>query len=82
MEELAELTQAVAKYTILPSVPATDAEAEAVRLAVNHMAEELADVSIVLDQLEMIADIHDAAARWRWKKLQKLRARMEEGENA
>ena len=59
MEELAELTQAVAKYTILPSVPATDAEAEAVRLAVNHMAEELADVSIVLDQLEMIADIHD-----------------------
>ena len=78
MEELSELVQAVAKYTVLPSIPATDAEAEAMTRAMDHVAEEIADVRIMLDQLEMITDTHDRAARWRWKKLMRLRQRLDE----
>ena len=33
-----------------------------------------------LDQLEMIADCHDQVGRWKWKKLKRLRERIEEDE--
>lgn len=78
MEELGELTQAIAKYTNMPAIPGSDAETEALRAARDHVAEEIADVGIMLDQIGMLLGIGSAAARWRWKKLMRLRQRLED----
>ncbi len=80
MEESGELVQAVAKYTALPVPAMSDAEAEHAKQTINHLAEEIADVRIMLDQLEMIADCHDKVGRWKWKKIRRLRERIEEDE--
>ena len=80
MEEAGELVQAVAKYTALPVPAMSDAEANYATQTIDHLAEEIADVRITLDQLEMIADCHDQVGRWKWKKLKRLRERIEEDE--
>lgn len=81
MEEAGELVQAVAKYTALPVPAMSDAEAEYAKRTIDHLAEEIADVRIMLDQMEMIADCHDQVDRWKWKKIKRLRERIEEDEN-
>lgn len=81
MEEAGELVQAVAKYLCMADLPMSDAEAEYAKRTKDHLAEEIADVRIMLDQLEMIADCHDQVDRWKWKKIKRLRERIEEDEN-
>ena len=48
---------------------------------VDHVAEEVADVRIMLDQLCMIFDVEDRAVRWRWHKLQRLKDRLDQMED-
>ena len=42
----------------------------------DHVAEELADVRIMLDQLELILDNHDRVQEWEYEKLMRLDARV------
>lgn len=44
---------------------------------VDHVAEEIADVRIMLDQLCMIFDIEARAGQWRYHKLQRLKERLD-----
>lgn len=46
---------------------------------VDNIAEEIADVRIMIDQLEMIYGIEDRSREWEWKKLVRLKERLEEG---
>lgn len=42
----------------------------------DNIAEEMADVRIMLDQLEMIFDNHDAVRQWEYRKLMRLNERV------
>ena len=77
MEEAGELVQAVAKYTALPVPAMSDAEAEHAKQTINHLAEEIADVRIMLEQVCMIFDIEERAQQWRWHKLVRLKERLD-----
>lgn len=76
VEEMGELTQALAKLAGNPDAPNPD-----YNKMVDHVAEEVADVRIMLDQLCMIFDVEDCAVRWRWHKLQRLKDRLDQMED-
>ena len=76
VEEMGELTQALAKLAGNPDAPNPD-----YNQMVDHVAEEVADVRIMLDQLCMIFDVEDRAVRWRWHKLQRLKDRLDQMED-
>ena len=65
MEEMAELTKELSKF--LRGAHNEDA-----------IAEEIADVRIMLDQLEIMFDCAGAAAVYRAAKVERLRKRLEE----
>lgn len=44
----------------------------------DHIAEELADARIMLEQIEMIFSVEDRAEVWRQKKLERLLRRLQE----
>lgn len=69
VEELGELTQAMAKQLLEPS----DANR-------SHVAEEIADVRIMLEQAEMILDIRAEATRWKYDKLKRLKERLDQSQ--
>lgn len=68
MEEMAELQKELCKNT---------------RGAdnVEHIAEELADVQIMTEQMSLLFGCEGLAANYRQMKLERLRARLEETEN-
>lgn len=74
VEEMGELTQALAKLAGNPGAPNPD-----YNKIVDHVAEEVADVCIMLEQICMIFDVEDRAVRWRWHKLQRLKERLDQG---
>ena len=76
MEEMGELTQALAKLAGNPDAPNPD-----YNQMVDHVAEEVADVRIMLEQICMIFDIEERAVRWRWHKLQRLKDRLDQMED-
>ena len=49
------------------------------RCDVDHVAEEIADVEIMLDQLMIIYQCRDAVKAWRRKKLKRLWLRLKGG---
>ena len=67
-EELAELQQAICKALTTGYMT---------REMWNHIAEEIADVEIMLWQLKHIYQNRDAVAEWRERKIQRLYDRME-----
>jgi NTP pyrophosphatase (non-canonical NTP hydrolase) len=46
----------------------------------ENIAEEMADVRIMLDQLEIIFGNHDEVKRWEFRKLQRLNRRLKAAE--
>ena len=42
----------------------------------QHIAEEIADVQIMLEQMMMLYELHYDVAAWRWKKVDRLRNRL------
>lgn len=77
MEELGELIQALAKY--IGPVPEDGTE---IMTIIDHVAEEAADVSIMLDQLRIILDNSELVDDWRYKKLVRLAERIESEEES
>ena len=49
------------------------------RCDIDHVAEEIADVEIMLDQLKIIYQCRDAVKAWRRKKLKRLWMRLKGG---
>lgn len=47
------------------------------RCGVDHIAEEIADVEITLEQIKIIYDCRDAVSEWQHKHLDKLRRKIE-----
>lgn len=45
----------------------------------DHLAEEIADVYIMLEQMEMLYDL-DTVALWKAKKVERLKKRLEESD--
>ena len=70
IEELGELIRAIAR--------ARTCDDEERDTAFENLAEEMADVEIMLEQLEIIHDNQDEVAVWREIKLGRLSARMRE----
>ena len=70
MEECAELIQAVTKYIRFPG-PSTK----------KDLAEELADVQIMIEQLAKALDIENEVAAMRIEKLKRLEQRLNEKES-
>lgn len=71
IEELGELIRAIAKRW-------TCGDAEESDEAMSNLAEEMADVEIMLEQLKIINSNRDKVAVWREIKLGRLSARMRE----
>lgn len=72
IEELGELIQAAAKLCA-----GQDRLSGAAReQAVDHVAEEIADARIMLQQLCMILDVEERAVQWEYHKLARLRERI------
>jgi hypothetical protein len=67
LEEMAELTLEILHHRIG-------------RGDIRHIAEELADVRIMLDQAEIIFRCADQAADWRQRKVERLAAKLFEEE--
>lgn len=74
VEEMGELTQALTKY--LQAVD--DASAHAQELMRHHIAEEMADVVITMDQLGIIFDNIDEVRDWKSKKQRRLADRLDQ----
>ena len=72
MEEAGELVQALAKLAGDPGAPCPDYNRR-----VDHVAEEIADVRIILEQICMIFDIEGRAGQWRYEKLMRLKERLD-----
>ena len=68
MEELGELIRAIARVKMC--------NVEETYTARDNLAEEMADVEIMLEQLKIIYDNRDKIKIWRRIKLGRLRARM------
>lgn len=66
IEEMAELTQALCKMERVPESPACDS-------ARNHVLEEIADVQIMLNQMQLL---YGDCTDWEIKKLERLAWRM------
>ena len=62
IEEMSELTKALCKDTRYPNTPAV----------LDNVAEEIADVRIMLDQLEYIFDCSAKVEEYRKKKIYRL----------
>lgn len=76
IEEMSELTRALCRYAIESAAPnASDMPDNDNWI---HAVEELADVRIMLRQLEMILNCEEEAAEWEERKLLRLRARLDE----
>ena len=71
-EEQGELAQALAKLAVNTGAPNPDYNQMA-----DHVAEEIADVRIMLEQVCMIFDIEERAQQWRYHKLQRLKERLD-----
>lgn len=69
MEELGELIRAIAR--------ARTCDVEERDTALENLAEEMADVEIMLEQLKIINNNRDKIKTWRSIKLGRLRARIE-----
>jgi NTP pyrophosphatase (non-canonical NTP hydrolase) len=88
MEKLREtiLRAAVAKYGKGPQRDkAIEELSELIRALARcddpeNVAEEMADVRIMLDQLEIIFGNHDEVKRWEFRKLQRLSRRLKAAE--
>lgn len=76
IEEMAELTQALCKLTRLAESPNWG---EAHEWAKSHVLEEIADVQIMLNQMQLL---YGDCTEWEIKKLERLAERlgMEDGE--
>ena len=42
----------------------------------QHIAEEIADVQVMLEQMMILYELHYDVAAWRWKKVDRLRDRL------
>lgn len=74
MEEMGELTQALAKELIAPSAT------EKLK-ARAHIVEEISDVEIMLDQIKLMHDIKkDEVEKTKEFKLVRLNARIDDGD--
>lgn len=67
IEEMSELTKALSKFK--------RGEDD-----VDPIAEEIADVEIMLEQLKELYDCRDAVERWKDYKIKRLEARLEDSE--
>lgn len=72
VEELSELAQALCKYTGEDIDDAAEAQ-----LLIDHIAEEMADVEIMLEQLRIILGNHARVDAWQHEKLARLAVRLE-----
>lgn len=79
MEEAGELVQALAKH-----FNATADGGDDYPQTLDHVAEEMADMWIMIQQLEIMLDCHEQVYTWYFRKLDRLAARIseEEAENA
>lgn len=68
MEELSELIRAIAR--------AMTCDVEERDTALENLAEEMADVEIMLEQLKIINNNRDKIKTWRYIKLGRLRTKM------
>ena len=73
IEELGELTQALCKY--INDYPGLENEEHRQSLT-DHVAEEMADVAIMLEQLKIILGNHARVDAWTHEKLARLNARV------
>ena len=71
VEELGELSQALCKYMSHP-----EGNAESEMALFDHVAEEMADVYIMLEQLKIILNNHDRVDAWAHEKLARLASRL------
>ena len=67
LEETAELQEAVCKYY-------------AGKDSVIHIAEEIADLQIMLEQLAIIFDCRELVQRWRKRKIEQIAEAAEKGD--
>lgn len=63
VEEMSELTKELCKYLDM-------------KPDVDHIAEEIADVEITIEQLKMILDCEQTVENWRIKKVKRLEERI------
>lgn len=63
IEEMSELTKELCKYLD-------------VKPDIDHIAEEIADVEITIEQLKMILDCEQTVESWRLKKVERLDERI------
>ena len=47
----------------------------------DHLAEEIADVTIMLEQMEMVFGLHDSVRGWLDRKAERLADRLKSGNN-
>ena len=74
VEELNELSQAICKHLQeLSGDPASEHQ----RRLRDHVAEEMADVVIMVDQLAIIYDNHEQVREWKARKQARLRNRLD-----
>lgn len=73
IEEMAELQQAICK---LWRAAGKDKYA-----AISHVAEEVADVEIMLEQFRLIFPINNAVNAWKEEKMARLKARLDALDN-
>lgn len=66
IEEMSELTKALCKDTRYPNTPAV----------LDNVAEEIADVRIMLDQLEQIFACSEQVRKYKHKKIRRLADRI------
>lgn len=80
MEEAGELVQALAKHFNATADGGDDDYLQ----TLDHVAEEMADVWIMIQQLEIMLNCHEQVYTWYFRKLGRLAARIseEEAENA
>ncbi len=71
IEEMAELTQAITKFWRYGGD-----NAQVIRGLRGNIAEEIADVKIMLEQLELLFDIKAEVAESRWHKITRQLARI------
>ena len=75
LEELGELVQAIAKAIAKAHLTHNDKRKSA---GVDHVAEEIADVTIMLEQLRIIFDVNAAVCDYMDSKIERLHMRIQE----
>lgn len=71
IEEMSELTKALCKDTRYPNTPAV----------LDNIAEEIADVRIMLDQLEYIFGNSEDVKKYKGKKIKRLAERLNKAQH-